>query len=98
MQDVPDLLGLVVLDHNIIDYSPIDRLSQLRSLSLGCGAKKRQNSVPLAALPSYERLYLAEKLTNEDGVFECKGLRRLALTKFPQSHMNFSAYLWAHRR
>lgn len=83
LNTLPDLEGLVLLDHSIQDLSPVNQLVSLRSLSLGYGVKTLRNSVLLASLTKLERLYLSEQIPNEEDVFSCTSLRRLSMTKFP---------------
>lgn len=80
---LPDLEGIVLLDPSIQDLTPVNRLNTLRSLSLGYGVKALHNSVSLASLPRLERLYLSERIPNEEEVFQCTSLKRLGMTKFP---------------
>ena len=75
----------------IHDLSPIGGLVQLKSLCLDYGAKDGLG-FPLRSLPHLERLYLGEKIADEEQVFSLRNLRRLGLTKYPakQSSYEFS--------
>jgi len=66
----------------INDLSPIGNLRQLKSLCLDYGAKDGLG-FSLPSLPQLERLYLGERIVNEEQVFLLSGLKRLGLTKYP---------------
>lgn len=80
--DMKDLEGVKFVDPMFVNLSPLYGLMGVRSIDLSFVGKVRKG-VDFNLFSRLERLKILSRVPAMDSVFQCKGLRQLALSHYP---------------